>query len=270
MILLEDIPVDGSSTSATISINGYQLSDDVYISISGDGFSVSPQHIRVGDINNKNVSVTVNYSGPRNQSAEGIITVRSKNAQDKTIYARYHCPSLEVFASNPLVLADIPADGDHTTQSVTIVGNNLSDDVYLEIVGDGFVVSPNRIASNDGHVDSEFTVSYLGESTDPDTATLIISTTGVPMQTIAVVAKKAIAESDTTVVDGELKLMIANNANQAYEGYVDVNPKGPGTGFYRIMRGGAWNSQSRFCRNSYRYSREPSFKHFSVGLRLAL
>jgi formylglycine-generating enzyme required for sulfatase activity len=49
-----------------------------------------------------------------------------------------------------------------------------------------------------------------------------------------------------------------------------TNPTGPGSGSYRVRRGGCWNINTRDCRSSYRNGNAPSFRNFDLGLRLAL
>jgi formylglycine-generating enzyme required for sulfatase activity len=54
-----------------------------------------------------------------------------------------------------------------------------------------------------------------------------------------------------------------------YEPGSPDNPTGPGTGKYRIMRGGCWNGNSGNVRASSRGWNEPSFRIFNFGFRCA-
>lgn len=49
-----------------------------------------------------------------------------------------------------------------------------------------------------------------------------------------------------------------------------VDPSGPTTGTYRVLRGGAWGSEARHCRSANRYSYLPESRVYSHGFRLAL
>ena len=49
-----------------------------------------------------------------------------------------------------------------------------------------------------------------------------------------------------------------------------TNPKGPDTGFYRVARGGGWNSLSDFCRSRNRNDRRPVNRYNFVGFRLSM
>ena len=55
-----------------------------------------------------------------------------------------------------------------------------------------------------------------------------------------------------------------------YEKSPKYNPKGPKTGKYRVLRGGAWNSQARFSRADFRIkdTADKRFNYF-CGFRLA-
>jgi len=367
-LFLDDIPLGSTQTSASFTISGYHLSDDVYITVQGDGFSISRQFIGVWEANTNSVPIDVTYSGPRNQSAEGVITITSKNAQDRTVSLRYHCPSLEIISDNPIKFENLTS----TSTTFTVIGHNLSGDVILDIYGDGFSITPNIITPDDGNVSASVTVSYdkqlnivpvngeitvytnglpaqtinliaqlkpslevnpvgpimmedsssttanftvighnlienviltidseefslsplsispnnngvindivsvtyLGDSisVEPVKGTIRISSTGLE-KTLEVIAQQKSDSDSQENNNNNVSLQIrANSTNNSddYQGYVDVNPNGPSYGLYRIMRGGAWNSQNRFCRSSYRFSRETTFKNSAVGMRLAM
>ncbi len=59
-------------------------------------------------------------------------------------------------------------------------------------------------------------------------------------------------------------------AADSYNRYEDLNPIGPATGSYRVLRGGAWDSYAWSCRVSARDFCAPWLKFNNIGLRLAL
>lgn len=66
---------------------------------------------------------------------------------------------------------------------------------------------------------------------------------------------------------------VAEWCNDWYGGYEEThqhNPKGPYSGYYHVIRGGSWSSVARSCRVTNRYNNLANYKHFSVGLRLAI
>jgi hypothetical protein len=270
-LFLEDIPAGGNETSGTLTISGYHLTDDVHITIEGDGFSVNPQVIDVSDANNHDVRVSVSYSGPNADPASATITVSSKGADDVMINASYHWPELEVFVDDPLFLHNEVINGDTIVGgSIMLNGNHLLDDVVLSIDRDDFSLNPSVINPINGRIEGALVaVTYSGTSTEPVSGTITISSTGLPDQSITVVAQKV--SQDSTQMSFRINHRYKSAIdNDAYHGYVDIDPKGPSYGSYHVIRGGSWNVEARFCRNSYRYNNKPEFKHYSIGMRLAL
>ena len=47
------------------------------------------------------------------------------------------------------------------------------------------------------------------------------------------------------------------------------NPKGPGSGSYRVLRGGSWINNEQRCRSANRISHDPGYRYYCYGLRLA-
>ncbi len=48
-----------------------------------------------------------------------------------------------------------------------------------------------------------------------------------------------------------------------------INPTGPLSGSYRVMRGGSWMDYPYYCRVALRYTREPGNRNGNIGFRLA-
>lgn len=362
LIIFDEIP----NCETQFSVSGNQLSHDVFISVEGHGFTVSPQHIGVKEANEGSHRVTVTYTGPQSMKATGKITISSLYAVEKVIDLSYHWPSFEVIADNPIMIENFASP----SATFKVVGYNLTGDVTLSIDGDDFSITESSITpDNNGHVDKDITVSFTGQltpdqktgeikvsvsdlpdktktitviaqlnptleivpdgpimledststsanfrvighnliadvalsiegdgfsinpmsitpdkygdvneevtvtfsdtlSTNPVVGTITIKSIGIT-KTIEVVAQLK-SDPDTPQMSYQLIQIRDNNVGSDYEGYVDVDPHGPSYGSYRIMRGGAWNTLSKFCRVSYRYGRETSFRHSSLGLRLAM
>jgi formylglycine-generating enzyme required for sulfatase activity len=55
----------------------------------------------------------------------------------------------------------------------------------------------------------------------------------------------------------------------AYPSSAQINPRGPYTGPYRVVRGGSWNSDRSLCRVSYRFGMAPGLRRDDIGFRLA-
>ena len=56
----------------------------------------------------------------------------------------------------------------------------------------------------------------------------------------------------------------------SYSSGEQTDPAGPGSGSYRVLRGGCWHDDAPDCRVAYRYSHSPSYRSMYGGMRLAL
>ena len=56
----------------------------------------------------------------------------------------------------------------------------------------------------------------------------------------------------------------------AYPADATTDPTGPGSGSYRVYRGGGWGSDARGCRSAYRDGLAPEFRFLNLGFRLEL
>ena len=54
-----------------------------------------------------------------------------------------------------------------------------------------------------------------------------------------------------------------------YPGTV-TDPVGPTTGSYRVIRGGSWYINGRFCRSAFRGYSYPDNRNFNIGFRVVL
>ncbi|MCR4575689.1 MAG: SUMF1/EgtB/PvdO family nonheme iron enzyme [Lentisphaeria bacterium] len=58
-----------------------------------------------------------------------------------------------------------------------------------------------------------------------------------------------------------------------YDDYPDgnaVDPKGPTTGSYRVLRGGSWDGRAGYCRSALRNYSDPAYCYYYFGFRVAL
>ena len=49
-----------------------------------------------------------------------------------------------------------------------------------------------------------------------------------------------------------------------------TDPKGPASGYNRVMRGGSWYNHAQNCRSAYRNIRHPSTHSYFLGFRVVL
>jgi formylglycine-generating enzyme required for sulfatase activity len=53
-----------------------------------------------------------------------------------------------------------------------------------------------------------------------------------------------------------------------YQEEAQTNPTGPGSGTFRVFRGGGWRNYAQLCRSAFRYKYFPEFRHLNIGFRL--
>ncbi|MBQ6771395.1 MAG: formylglycine-generating enzyme family protein [Bacteroidales bacterium] len=61
-----------------------------------------------------------------------------------------------------------------------------------------------------------------------------------------------------------------NNQYESYSGFSQINPHGTPSGEFRVHRGGAWHSSSKYCRVSYRWYAKAERHNDFRGFRLAM
>ena len=59
-----------------------------------------------------------------------------------------------------------------------------------------------------------------------------------------------------------------NDKYGTYSEEAQINPKGPTSGWFRVFRGGAWNSFDSFCRSANRFGSDPADRGIDIGFRI--
>ena len=57
---------------------------------------------------------------------------------------------------------------------------------------------------------------------------------------------------------------------KSYAGLKTTDPQGPGSGKYRVLRGGAWHNIPQYCRSAYRGRLTPGARLSSIGFRVVM
>jgi formylglycine-generating enzyme required for sulfatase activity len=60
------------------------------------------------------------------------------------------------------------------------------------------------------------------------------------------------------------------NGKDYYQNSPGKDPKGPGNGKCRVLRGGSWNFNPRYCRAAYHNFNEPGYRYDNLGFRVVL
>ena len=170
---------EGSGASTTVNVSGSYLTEALTVSVSGEGFSVSPTSISATDAN-AGTSVTVTYNGT-DPNATGTLTFTSNEVSvtvNLTASYIYHAPELTAPVNGSTV--DVGTNtGNGVSKTINVSGNYLTQDLTVSVSGRGFSVSRAvTITAADANAGTTVTVTYNG--TNPNASgTLTISSSEV-------------------------------------------------------------------------------------------
>jgi len=84
------------------------------------------------------------------------------------------------------------------------------------------------------------------------------------------VGTKAANELGLYDMSGNVSEWVHDWYQSSYSGLATTDPKGPGSGAYRVRRGGSWSYTATRCRVAPRYNRTPSNADRNLGFRVVL
>ena len=162
-----------TSVSVTIPVTGRNLTEDLTVSVSGTGFTVTPETLSATDVNNGTATVTVTYTGTANGT--GTLTIGSEEASTTVnLSATYiaHDPVLTAPVDGTTV--DVGTNnGMGVSKTIAVSGTYLTEDLTVSVSGAGFTVSPTTLSAdavNNGT--ATVTVTYNGTTTSAGTLTI--------------------------------------------------------------------------------------------------
>ena len=191
---LDFVTVFGNEpVSKTFTVMAENLKGDITLSMTESNvFTFTPATIAKADMTNEGVEVTVTYTptaATGDDSDEATITLKTKDAEDVKVdltgMATLPDPVLNV-STGTLEMGTKPSD------TFTVTGQNLTEDVTVTVTGENagkFTVNPATITPDEnGKVSETVTVTYTGNSTTDDYATIIVKS-GVAEKEVIVTAR---------------------------------------------------------------------------------
>jgi len=167
--------LNGASVSTTITVSGQNLTEDLTVSVTGTGYSVSPTTLSAADVNNGTATVTVTYSNGDPNATTGTLTIGSSEASTTVnLTATYvdTTPVLTAPANGSTV--DVGTNnGMGVSKTIAVSGTYLTEDLTVTVTGAGFTVSPTTLSAdavNNGT--ATVTVTYNGTTTATGTLTI--------------------------------------------------------------------------------------------------
>ena len=165
----------GASVTKTITVSGRNLTEDLTVSVSGTGFTVSPTTLSATDVNNGTATVTITYSGTANGT--GSMTISSNEVSvtvDLTATYVDTTPVLTAPENNSTVNVGTNT-GSGVSKTINVKGQYLTQDLTVSVSGDGFTVTRDvTVTAAEANAGKDITVTYNGTNANA-TGTLTIS-----------------------------------------------------------------------------------------------
>ena len=177
----------GQPVTQTFTVNGNALTSTVYLSVSGNGFTIDKTNITRNAANNNTSTITVTYNPTAAGNHTGTVTITSNGAETKTVTlngtavepVRTITASTDVVNMNTLV-------GETVTSTFTVTGENLTGNLSLALndANGVFSVTPQSITAANAMQGATITVTYAPTAFGNHTGSIIISGGGASAVTV--------------------------------------------------------------------------------------
>ncbi len=183
---------DEDSKSTTIHIKGGNLTKDIVLSVSGEGFSVSRQSITASQGNN-GIDVTVTYhnngTGDGQTKTGSLSIVSDEVNRTITLAAKKAVTTLHpAITVNPQSLSfDEIEVNDTATRTFTVQGSDLTSGLIISSSGSSaFAVSPSLITAEQASAGATVTVTYHPIAAGSNSCLITIQGGGAEPKSVAV------------------------------------------------------------------------------------
>jgi len=171
----------GSTQQKTLTVQGVNLEAGITAAISGTNaakFSVSPASIsQSGGTASGTLTITYSPAAGDSGTHTATLTLSSSGATSKVITLNGAVSTITVSKNSMTFSTD---QGVAVTDTFTVEGANLNEDISIVASGTGFSVSPQTIAHSNGSVASTtVTVTYSPSAAGTHTGSISIQSSGV-------------------------------------------------------------------------------------------
>ena len=178
----------GTPVTQTFSITAENLSDAVYLSVSGEGYSINRTKILKSGFNQGRAQeVVVTYNPTEAGSHTGAVTVTSTGAETQTISlsgtATEPIRNISVF---PTALSFSTTTGQMETKTFTVVGTNLTGSLSLALQGGNgaYTVTPTTLTKAQAEAGATVTVKYNPSAAGEHSASVLVSGGGADSKAV--------------------------------------------------------------------------------------
>ena len=149
---------EGSGVSTTINVSGNNLTENLTVSVSGTGFSVSPSSISAADAN-AGTTITVTYNGT-DPNATGTLTISSGEVSTTVNLTASYVPVIPTVAMTPAT----QTINDAAAGALTVTGTDVTGNINVS-AGSDWSLSPTSLSSTGGQVNVSYTGRALSATT---------------------------------------------------------------------------------------------------------
>ena len=163
----------GQSVTQTFSVNCTDLTDVVYLAVSGTGFTINKTSISRNQATN-GTTVTVTYTPTTGGTHNGTVTLTSTGAERVNVTLTGIASTVPTISANPGTLNFQTTVGTPVTQSFRLAAANLEGNVTLTVQGEEFAIDKTDIipgAANNAAINVTYTPTAFGTHTGTVTIT---------------------------------------------------------------------------------------------------
>ena len=170
----------GQSNTGSLQVTGLNLTAGITASVNGTGFTVSASESGTygnqASLPSSGGTLYVKFSPTGSTGSTGTLTLESTGATSKTVDLAGEVVSLTVSESS---LSFNTTAGTPVTQTFTVRGANLTQDISISASGTGFSASPTTIDKDNAGTAQTVTVTYNPSAAGNHTGTVTIQSSGL-------------------------------------------------------------------------------------------
>ena len=197
----------GKTYTKTFTVTGTNLEGNVNITLTGASvYSVSPTTITKAQAT-AGATVTVTYAPTETGSTTASVILTSTNAYSQTVNLSGTATVTPTLTVDPTSLSFSTSVGAPVTQTFTLTGANLTDNVTLSVDGeDDYYFSVDKVSISKNAVTSgtTVTVTYNPEEVGTHHASVVINSTGAESKTVALTGTATESERYITLTPTSL------------------------------------------------------------------
>ncbi len=167
----------GSTVTQTFTVSGTNLTGNVYLSCSGQGFTINKSNISKTAAAT-GAEVTVTYRPTTSGTHSGTVTLTSAGAESVTVTLNGTAVGSPTIVANPTSLSFNTTVGQPVTKTFNVSATDLTGNVYLAVTGTGFSINKTNITKDAALAGTTVTVTYNPTTGGSSTGVVTLTSAG--------------------------------------------------------------------------------------------